>query len=169
MSINLFFVLVLGLLIGMFSYFSPDNRAIGDNQEIPKIELTDFTLYEISHKRIDHILEGEEGKKFDEYYVITSAKFSDNTKKLFQTIRSDNADYRNDVIAVDGNVHYTREDGLEFRSNEGTYDSNASVIQTKGPFVITQNSNRIDGTALHYNTSQDTVSANRVYGTYQLK
>lgn len=169
MSINLFFLLLLGLLIGMFGYFSPDDRAAQDNREIPKIELTDFTLYEISHKRIDHILEGKEGKKFDEYYVITSAKFSDNTKNLFQSIQSDNADYRNDIIKVDGNVHYVREDGLEFRSNEGTYNSKDSLIQTRGAFVITQNSNRIDGTALYYNTEHDTVSANQVRGSYQLK
>ncbi|WP_295053647.1 LPS export ABC transporter periplasmic protein LptC [Sulfuricurvum sp.] len=169
MSINLFFVLILGLLIGMYGYFSPDDRAAQDNREIPKIELTDFTLYEISHKRIDHILEGKEGKKFDEYYVITSAKFSDNTKNLFQTIRSDNADYRNNIIKVDGNVHYVREDGLEFRSHEGTYDSKASLIRTKGAFVITQNANHVEGTALNYNTEHDTVSADHVRGSYQLK
>jgi hypothetical protein len=169
MSINLFFTLLLGLLIGMFSYFTPNDRAAEDKRDIPKIELTNFTLYEISPKRIDHILEGKEGKKFDEYYVITSAKFSDNTKKLFQSIRSDNADYRDDIIKVDGNVHYIREDGLEFRSNEGTYNTKESLIQTKGSFVITQNLNRIDGTALLYNTEEDTVSANQVRGSYQLK
>lgn len=169
MSINLFFVFLLGLLIGMYSYFTPDYKALQDNRNIPKIELIDFTLYEISHKRIDHILEGKEGKKFDDYYVITSAKFGDNTKNLFQTIRSDNADYRNDIIKVDGNVHYVREDGLEFRSNEGIYNTKESLIQTKGPFVITQNANRIDGTALNYNTEHDTVSANKIRGSYQIK
>jgi hypothetical protein len=169
MSINVFFLLLTGLLIGMFSYFSPNDRLMQESREIPKIELTDFILYEISPKRIDHILEGKEGKKFDEYYVVTSAKFSDNTKNLFQTIRSDNAVYRNDIIRADGNVHYIREDGMEFRSHEGTYNTKESLIATKGSFVITQNANRIDGTALNYNTKFDTVSANQVRGSYQLK
>ncbi len=169
MSINLFFLLLLGLLIGMFTYFSPDPRTLEDEREIPKIELSRFTIYEISPKRIDHILEGDEGKKFDEYYVITSAKFSDNTKKLFQTIRSDRARYEGNVINVAGNVHYVREDGLEFRSHEGTYNTKTSLIQTEGPFTITQNSNRIDGTRLNYNTQQDTVSANRVRGSYDIQ
>ncbi len=169
MSINVFFLLLVGSLIGMYSYFTPDYPSNNKKEEIPQIELSNFTIYEISKKGIDHILEGKEGKKFDQYYVITSAKFSDNTKNLFQFILSDNADYRNDILKVDGHVHYVREDGLEFRSNEGSYNSKKSLIQTKDSFVITQNSNRIDGTTLNYNTAQDTVSANRVCGVYQLK
>lgn len=169
MSINLFFVLILGLLIGMYGYFTPKYAAFQKRGEIPKIELSDFKMYEISPRGVDHILEGKEGKKFDEYYVVTSAKFSDNTKHLFQSLQSNNAEYRNDVITLEGNVHYVREDGLEFRSREGSYNSKDSLIQTKGSFVITQNGNRIDGTTLLFNTEHDTVSANHVRGSYQLK
>lgn len=169
MSINLFFIILAGLLIGMFNYFSPDYAPSNDIKDIPQIELTDFTLYEISSKGIDHILEGKEGKKFDDHYVITSAKFSDNTKNLFQTIRSDHADYRNDIIALNGHVHYLRDDGLEFHSAEGSYNSKTSLVQTIGSFVINKNTSSIDGTSLHYNTAQDTVSADRVHGSYQLK
>lgn len=169
MSINIFFLLLAGLLMGMYSYFAPNYADTAKKEEIPQIELSNFTLYEISQKGIDHILEGKEGKKFDQSYVITSAKFSDNTKHLFHSILSDNADYQNDILQLNGHVHYVREDGLEFRSDEGTYNSKDSLIQTQGAFVITQNSNRVDGTSLHYDTKQDTVSANRVCGVYQLK
>jgi len=155
--------------MGMYAYFTPNYALTQETGEIPKIELSNFTLYEISHKGIDHILAGDEGKKFDEYYVITSAKFSDNTKNLFQTIRSDDAEYRNKIIQLDGNVHYVREDGLEFRSHEGSYNSIESLVQTKGSFVITQEGNRVEGTKLFYNTELDTVSANQVRGSYQLK
>lgn len=169
MSINVFFALLLGLLLGMYGYFTPNYTSHQDSREIPKIELISFSLYEISHKGIDHILEGKEGKKFDDRYSVTSAKFSDNTKHLFQSIRSDDLKYQNDTITLNGNVHYVREDGLEFRSNEGKYDMNASLIQTAGAFTITQNGNRIDGDKLIYNTEKDSVSADRVRGSYNLK
>lgn len=169
MNINLFFVVILGFLLGMYTYFSPDYQASNNNAEIPKIELSDFTLYEISHRGIDHILEGTEGKKFDEYYEVTSAKFSDNTDTLFQTIRSDQADYRNEVLDLEGHVHYVREDGLEFRSNRGIYDTQASLVKVPGAFVITQNANRIDGEQMVYHTDQEIVSANRIQAIYQLK
>lgn len=169
MSINVFFLLLLGLLLGMYNYFTPSYTLAQEVGEVPKIELISFTLYEVSHKGIEHILEGEEGKKFDERYTVTSAKFSDNTKNLFQSIRSDEADYRSDRIKLSGNVHYVREDGLEFRSDEGQYDTKASLITTQTPFVITQNTNRIEGKKLIYNNELDTVSADQVRVNYQLK
>ncbi|MFY9141380.1 LPS export ABC transporter periplasmic protein LptC [Sulfuricurvum sp.] len=169
MSINIFFVLILGLLLGMYGYFAPNYVPQQEKREIPKIQLMDFTLYEISNKGIDHILEGKEGKKFDERYTVTSGKFSDNTKSLFQSIRSDNVVYQYDILNLTGNVYYSRADGLEFHSDEGTYDTNNSVIQTQGSFVITQNANRIDGEKLNYHTGQKTVTANQVRGSYQLK
>lgn len=168
MSINLFFVLTLGLLLGMYGYFTPATPPGKEVREVPQIQLYSFTLYEVSRKGIDHLLEGEEGKKFEERYEITSAKFSDNTKSMFQSVRADTARYQNDVVVLESNVLYQRSDGLEFRSNEGKYDTKASLITTKGPFVITQHGNRVDGTRLHYNTEQDTVSADEVRGSYQL-
>lgn len=168
MSINVFFLFIFGLLMGMYVYFKPAYPPEQLSGEIPKIQLYSFALYEISRNGIDHILEGEEGKKFDERYEITSAKFSDNTKSLFQSIRADQAHYQGDILRLKTDVFYRREDGLEFRSDEGQYDSKASLITTEGPFVITQNANRVDGKRLHYNTEQDTVSADAVRGSYQL-
>lgn len=168
MSINAFFLLLSGLLLGMYGYFTPSYRDEGVKGEVPKIHLFSFSLYEISHHGVDHILEGQEGKKFDDRYEITSAKFSDNTKAQFQTIRSDKALYQDDILQISGNVLYHRADGLEFRSQEGKYDTEKSVVTTQGPFVITQNANRVDGRRLYYNTESDIVSANAVRGSYQL-
>jgi hypothetical protein len=169
MTINLFFIALLALLLGMYGYFTPNYPPSQSAHEIPKIELIDFTLYEVSKKGIDHILEGKEGQKFDEYYTVTSAKFSDNTKELFQTIRSRDVEYRNDVIDLKENVHYVREDGLEFRSNKGRYDTKKSLISINDSFEITQKSNRIDGKNLIYNNEYDTISAENVQVRYQLK
>lgn len=153
----------------MYGYFSPNYGSHQNNREIPKIELISFAMYEISPKGIDHILEGKEGKKFDDRYTVTSANFSDNTKHLFQSIHSDDLKYQDDIVTLKGNVHYIREDGFEFRSNEGIYDINASLIQTAGPFVLSQNRNRVDGEKLVYNTEEGFVSADHIRGSYNLK
>jgi len=169
MSINVFFVLILGLLLGMYAYFAPNYISPQESREIPKIELLSFTLYEISHKGIDNVLEGEEAKKFDNRYEVTSGKFSDNTKRLLQSIRSDTITYQDNLITLHGNVRYARQDGLEFRSNEGKYDTNSSVARTTGDFVITQNGNSVKGDRLYYNTDKDIVSADHIRGSYNLK
>lgn len=168
MSINLFFLLIGILLVGMFGYFKPISLKEERQKEVPNFELESFVIYEISSLGIDRFFEGEHGKRFDDRYEVSSAKFSDNSKKLFESIRADEALYKDDVIMLEGNVHYAREDGLQFRSREGKYTKSDSVVSTRGNFVITQNNNIIQGTRLELNTHYDTVSANAVSGSYQL-
>lgn len=168
MSINVFFVIILGGLLAMFGYFKPLYSQKQNSEDIPKIELESFIVYEVGVDGMERFFEGKEGKRFDDRYEVSSAKFSDNTKPLFDSICADSAHYKDNFIALSGNVHYVREDGLEFRSKEGTFDQNSSIVRTKGNFVITQKANRIDGTKLYYNSKLDTVSADAVRGSYQL-
>lgn len=168
MSINVFFIFILSLLVGMFGYFKPMQSEQMSVNEVPQFELDQFVIYEISPQKIDHFFEGKHGKRFVDRYEISGAKFTDNEKVLIETIEANNALYKNDVISLDGNVHYTRSDGLEFRSNEGMYDKKDSLITTDGPFVITKNQNSIDGVHLNYDLKLDTVSANKIRGSYQL-
>ncbi len=168
MSINVFFVIILGGLLSMFGYFKPLYSQKQNSEDIPKIELESFIVYEVGIDGMERFFEGKEGKRFDDRYEVSSAKFSDNTKPLFDSISADNAHYKDNFLTLSGNVHYVREDGLEFHSKEGTFDQNSSIVRTKGNFVITQKANRIDGTKLYYNSKLDTVSADAVRGSYQL-
>lgn len=168
MSINLFFVLLLTLLIGMFGYFKPLTNGSTSAKELPQFELDTFVIYEISPHKVKRFFEGEHGKRFADRYEVHLAKFTNNEKTLLESISAENALYKNDIITLHNNVHYGREDGLEFRSNEGSYDQNRSVITTQGGFVITKENNTIEGTQLNYNLTLETVSANRIRGSYQL-
>ncbi|MDP3300886.1 MAG: LPS export ABC transporter periplasmic protein LptC [Sulfuricurvum sp.] len=168
MSINLFFVLLLSLLIGMFGYFKPTMFKEETKEEVPEFELESFVIYEISSAGIDRFFEGNHGKRFEDRYEVSSAKFSNNSKDLFESISANEVLYKDNIISLEGNVHYVREDGLQFRSDEGQYDTVNSLVSTRGSFVITQNSNRVNGTQLQLNTKSHTVSANAVSGSYQL-
>jgi len=168
MSINIFFVLILTLLVGMFGYFKPIQSDKMSVKEVPQFELDKFVIYEISPYRIDRFFEGEHGKRFADRYEVSGAKFTKNENALMESIRANNALYKDDVISLEGNVHYVREDGLQFRSNEGIYDQKHSLITTDGAFTITKNQNSIDGNNLYYDLKLDTVSANEIRGSYQL-
>ncbi|MCX6075213.1 MAG: LPS export ABC transporter periplasmic protein LptC [Campylobacterales bacterium] len=168
MSINGFFLLVLTLLVGMFGYFKPQVRVEYLTHEVPQFELDQFVIYEINRAKIDRFFEGGHGKHFEDRYEISDAKFTNNSKTMFESIRADKALYKENLISLDGDVHYVREDGFQFRSSEGTYDQNSSRIQTKGAFVLTKDGNKVDGRHLDYNVNLDTVSADKVRGSYQL-
>lgn len=169
MSVNLFFATIFAMLIGMFVYFEPSYVGNQKREEIPSIELESFTLYEISKNGIDHVLQGHEGKRFEDRYELASATFTDNTQHLSQLVTANNVIYKGDVIDLKGSVNYRREDGLRFQSQEGEYNTRTSVVLTRGPFTITQNANRIDGEQLHFNTASDEIAANDIRIVYHLQ
>jgi LPS export ABC transporter protein LptC len=168
MPISLFFSLVLALLLGMFTYFKPSESSQDSIENVPLFELDSFVIYEISPHKINHFFAGDHAKKFPDYYEATNAKLTNNKRELLESIRADHAIYQEDVINLKGNVHYVRADGLEFRSNEGTYDQKNSFAKTKGAFTITKNQNSVHGTQLYYDLEHDTVDANQIMGIYQL-
>jgi len=166
MSINVFFT-ALGLaLVGMTFVFKPFGITSGTADKPPQIELDHFAVYELSDKGLEHFFEAEQGKKFEHYYEVKNGKFSNNTRRLFESIRSDHASYKNEIITLNGNVHYAREDGLEFRSHEGIYNQEASTIATKGSFIITKGPHKVEGTHLFYDLKRENVTADKVRGSY---
>lgn len=166
MPITLFFGLVLALLLGMYGYFSPKNAPKSDLKEIPKISLYDFTLYEISPKGIDYVLEGKSGQKFDDRYEISSAKFSDNTRKISQSISASSALYQGEEIRMEGGVVFEREDGIKSRSDNALYRTDTSVVSTSGPFEVTQGPNTLKGSDLVFDTRHETITAESIRSTY---
>lgn len=167
MSINIFFIVILGFLMAMYGYFNPNYIEKRDTKEIAKVQLQSFTLYEVSQNGIEYILEGDQGLRYDDRYEITSAKFSDNTKHFLQFIGAHKAYYRDDTISLSDGVFFEREDGLKFSSDEGVYNTKTSLVTIQGPFAITQKNNHFEGENLHYNTMLDTLSADKISGSYQ--
>lgn len=152
----------------MFGYFKPLECDQLAAKEVPLFELDKFVIYEISPTKVDRFFEGEHGKRFSDRYEVSVAKFTNNEKSLLESIRADKALYKENIIALDGKVHYARADGLQFHSNEGLYDEKRSLITTDGAFTITKNENSIQGTHLYYNLNLDTVSADQIQASYQL-
>ncbi len=151
----------------MFGYFEPHERQKQEVREVPLFELDQFVIYEINRFKIERFFQGVQGKRFIDRYEISDAKFTNNSKIMSESIHSDNALYKENLILLDGNVHYVREDGFQFRSSEGSYDQNSSRIQTQGAFLLTKDGNKVEGSHLDYNVNLDTVSADKVRGSYQ--
>jgi len=166
MSINQFFAALGVVLIGMTFVFKPFDDSASASEKLPQIELNHFSVYELNNKGLEHFFEAEQGKKFEDHYEVEKAKFSNNTHSLFETIRSDHAKYKSDIISLSGNVHYAREDGLNFHSDEAMYNQNASTISTEGSFIITKGAHKVEGTHLFYDLERESVTADKVRGSY---
>jgi LPS export ABC transporter protein LptC len=170
MSINHFSYLLAAMLIAIFVFFRPMDVKTEKvkKSEVPLLELTSFTVLEYDDSGLNSTLKGTEGERYSNRYVVQNALFTDSSKKLLQTMQGDHATYQKKTLVLTDNVHYIREDGLKFDSDDLTYKEGKGIATTKGPFVIHQNNDRVDGNRLYYNVENGKMQAYRVRGSYTL-
>ena len=78
-SINLFFVLLLSMLLGVFLFFKPIKTAPAPTKEVAQLELINFTLYSMKPEGVENVLAGSLGQRFEDRYEVTNVTFSDAT------------------------------------------------------------------------------------------
>jgi LPS export ABC transporter protein LptC len=166
MNANYFFLLIGAVLLAVLVFFKPMRTQTEITKEVAQIELFDFILYELDRQGLRNVLSGSIGNRFTDRYVIQDVNFTDNTKKYVENMRSDEGVYQHNVVTLEGNVRYHREDGIYFNSDKATFDQNRSIARTHGPFVMTQGEDRVQGENLFYNSDSGKIKAQNVSGVY---
>ena len=169
MNINLFFIIIIGLLLSVFILFKPLQVELPDHKEIAQLELKDFQVYEVNEKGVKSILEGLIGKRYENRYEVTGVTFKDASKEFIQVMHADHGRYQDDIIYLKDNVIYAQDNNLTFKSNEAMYDVNASLVTTEGSFVMRSNQNYFKGQKLKFNTKENRILAKKVSGLYELE
>lgn len=168
MSANYFFLFVGAVLLFVLLYFRPMQIQTEITEEVAQLELFDFTLHELDPQGLRNVLGGSKGNRFSDRYVIEDVNYTDNTKKYVENMRSDIGVYKGNVVTLEGNVRYHRQDGIYFRSNRATFDQNHSVARTQGAFVLTKGDDSVRGENLFYNSDSGTIKAQNVTGVYMI-
>ncbi|MEA3522489.1 MAG: LPS export ABC transporter periplasmic protein LptC [Campylobacterota bacterium] len=169
MNINLFFIIVIALLLSVFIFFKPLEVNLPDHKEIAQLELKNFEIYEVNQEGVKSILEGERGERYENRYEVIDATFKDASKEKIEVMHADYGRYQNDKIYLKENVIYAQDNGITFQSDEAMYDINASLITTQRTFIMTSKENYFKGQKLKFNTKENIMFANTVSGSYNLE
>lgn len=137
--------------------------------EIPALEVSSFTLYELNKENLKTIMKGSEAIQFDDRYVVSHIDFTDNSKQYIAKMKAKKGVYKNEIVELKGDVTYKREDGLTFHTNKATYNKKTNVTFINGEFISSQAQNKLTGSALSYNNIQKKANAKNITLTYQLK
>ena len=168
MSATAFFTLIALILGGIFFFFKPMELKELEHKEIAQLELTDFTLYELTEKGLKTTLSGLKGERYVDRYESKQISFTDTSKEYTQNMTADHGVYHKNTVYLSGNVHYGREDGLEFASDEASYSQDDGTIRTEGPFVISRENDRFDGEKLLYDSKNEHLSAEKIRSSYTI-
>ncbi len=168
MNATAFFTLIALILSGIFFFFKPMEIKELEHKEIAQLELTNFTLYELTENGLKTTLSGLKGERFSDRYESEQISFTDTSKEYTQNMTADYGVYHENVVYLSGNVHYGREDGLEFTSDEASYRQDDATIRTEGSFSISRDSDHFSGRKLLYDSKKEHISAEDIRSSYTI-
>lgn len=169
MNINVFFLVVAVGLSAILFGFKPITVKQQEFIDVPVFNVVNFTMYELNEKGLVTLMSGTNGVKYDNRYVVDNIDYTDNSKNYLANMKAKDGIYKNDVATLNGDVVYSREDGLTFLSQEVIYDKKTGITKSNGPFTIHQNNDVVTGIKLVYNNDKDLIDAQDVTVKYQLK
>ena len=179
-SVSLFFA---GLLIfSVAIVFCFDTNRVAPHfspNSMPKIEVNNFTAYEITADALISKLTAKNGKQFD---IANSTKkgakneqfeeLSDITLERkgdsFDMLKAKTAKRIGDEIFFDNGVSDVR-DGYEMYSEVAHYDLKTRILQGKRNFYIKSKSEDIKGENVRYDAQNGVIKADKISAKLKLK
>ena len=168
-NINILFSVISVTLAVIFFVFKPLDIKEQSFTNVPLFEVSSFTIYEINTLGLDSILLGTKGTRYADRYDIDNINFTDNTKKYIANVKANNGIYKDDIITLQQDVIYNREDGLSFSSDEAIYNKKNGILKTNYQYVAYRGENKIVGSSLTYNNLKNTIKSKNTIVTYQLR
>ena len=170
-NINYFFLLIAAILASILLFFQPKEVQKRDpnTKEVAELELHHFTLYELTLDGLKDVMIGKEGFRYKDRIEIESIDYTDNSRNLKNNITADFGVYDNvNLITLEGNVRYHREDGLKFKTNSAVLHQKEETITTFGPFTMNKQANSVVGNDLFYDSKNGLSDAKVVIGIFNL-
>lgn len=153
----------------IYLFFKPldiSQKEIGD---IPVFEINSFTVLEFDNERLITVMQGDKAIKYDEYYVVEGIDFTDNSRDFISNMSANSGFYGDNILELDGDVIYTRDDGLIFKTQKATYDKNIDTLYSSSDFILFRDNDEVVGTSFKYNNVLNTLSMKNIVAKYQLK
>jgi len=169
MNINFFFVIIAIGLTVIFTFFKPLNIKTQNFEETPLLEVTSFTLHELNTVGIATIMKGNNALRYEDRYLVKNIDYTDNSKKYKANMVADDGIYKDNMVHLQGNIIYNREDGLVFKTQKADYDKVTQIATSPTDYVSFMGNNQMDGSSLKYDSVNKKMESQNVNITYQLK
>ena len=153
----------------IFFLFKPMNIKEQKFTDVPLFELGAFTMYELNTHGLETLMIGTNGTRYSNRYTVDDIDYTDNSKEYVANMKADFGVYKDDIINLDGNVLYSREDGLVFETQKVIYNKKTSIAYVNQDYVSYKDTNRVVGTSLEYNNLLNQSKSTDVVANYTMQ
>ena len=169
MNINIFLSIVMIGLSMIYFFFKPMNLKQTKDKEIPQFSLVNFTLNELDTNGLVTKMNGDKGIRYNDRYVVKNIDYTDNSKDFLSNMKAKNGLYKKDVVYLDGDVKFKRDDGLRFFSQKATYKKNKDIASTSVEYIAYIGENYIAGDSVLFDNKNNTIKSKNIYAVYNLE
>ncbi len=155
--------------MAIFFLFEPMNIKKQKFDDVPLFELTSFTLHELNRIGLQTLMTGDNAIRYSDRYSVVNIDYTDNSKEYIANMRAKNGLYKDEIVELENDVLYSREDGLTFETSKVVYDKKTTIAIADADYVSYRDKNIVNGSFVKYNNSLNRVESKNVTATYQLK
>jgi len=166
MNINIFFIFIAALLASIYIFFSPMKLPINKESKTAQLQLSHFTVYNLTTHGVQSVFSGTKGLKYGLKYIVYDVNYTDNSTKSLANITALHGVFKQPIIKLDGNVLYKNISGLIFKSNEATYNQTSKVLRTKGKYISYKKNDKITGYKLMYDNKDKKATSKDIVAIY---
>lgn len=180
-SVSLFFLsLLIFSIVIVFSFEAKATPPPFSHNSIPKIEINNFTAYEITSDLLLSKLTAQNGKQFEiapkngdknakkESFEELSEVTLERNGESFDLLKAPHARRVGDIVYFDNGVSDLR-DGYEMYSEVAHYNFKSRKLVGKEGFYIKSQSEDIKGENIVYDAQNGTIKARNINAKIKLK
>jgi LPS export ABC transporter protein LptC len=153
----------------IYFFFKPMNLKQTQDKEIPQFSLEKFTLNELDQNGLVTKMNGDDAIRYNDRYVVSNIDYTDNSKDFLTNMKAKNGLYKKDVVYLDGDVNFQRDDGLKFFSQKATYKKKIDVAYTNVEYIAYMGENYITGESAVIDNRKNTIKSKNIYAVYNLE
>ena len=169
LNINGFLSLIVVALAMIYFLFEPMKLKKIAPGEVAQFSLFSFTMYELDKTGLTTLMKGNEAVRYADRYVVENIDYSDNSKEYIINIKAKDGLYKGNIIYLDGDVRFKREDGLNFFSQKVTYNKITDVAISEVDYISYMGLNQVRGSKIIYNNKKNTIISKDVYAIYDMQ
>lgn len=160
--IKIFYLVIAIFSVTLAFLFSSDPyyaEQFKRNLQVSNTQATNFTDYEINASKVAAIYKANEINRYDKFDEAKG--FSATILRGAQThfLSSDSALMKANEVKFTGKAHYENNESLKFSSDEIIYNTQSKIVRSDVPFVMTQGSDRANGSSISYDTTKQQIKA----------
>jgi len=154
-----FFFVVIIILLTQEPY---KIELLNDNSSKPTIEFITVQNYSMNENGIEMFAKADNAKRFNDRDFLYNVEAYMQKNGTFETLKSNNATLKDEVIYFDGDVVYTRDNIATLKTQQVEYDQKNSTLIGKTPFELDYQSSVAYGETFVYFTKIGKLEADNI-------